>query len=56
MTANQVLKLTTISVTISDLYENNLLFVCQLFTNNSKPELTDQEDLTIYLYVLSKEE
>jgi len=56
MPDNQALKLIAIYLTISDLYESDLQFVCQRFTNNSKPEFTDQEVITIYLYAMSQEE
>jgi len=33
-----------------------LKYPCQRFSNNDKPEFTDQEALTIYLYAVSEEE
>lgn len=36
---------------ICDLYETELQFTCQRFSNNSFPKFTDQELLTIYLFV-----
>jgi hypothetical protein len=52
----QALKLICIYFTVSELYENELCYVSQRFTNNSEPEFTDQEAMTIYLYAMSEEE
>ena len=35
---------------ICDLYESELKYTCQRFSNNSHPRFTDQEILTIYLF------
>ncbi len=43
-------KLISIYFYICDLYENELKYNCQRFSNNSKPEFTDQEIMTIYLF------
>jgi hypothetical protein len=43
-------KLTLIYFYICDLYEKELQINCQRFSNNSKPEFTDQEIMTIYLF------
>jgi hypothetical protein len=44
------LKLIKIYMYICDLYEYELKYSCQRFSNNSNPEFTDQEILTIYLF------
>jgi hypothetical protein len=36
-------------------FEKELKFSCQRFTNNNNPEFTDQEIMTIYLFVISQE-
>ena len=43
-------KLISLYFYICDLYENGLKYNCQRFSNNSKPEFTDQEIMTIYLF------
>lgn len=40
---------------ICDLYEYELKYSCQRFSNNSKPEFSDQEVLAIYLFVGSSQ-
>jgi hypothetical protein len=50
------LKLISIYMYISNIYENELCFSCQRFSNNSKPIFTDQEIMTIYLYVMNIEQ
>lgn len=56
MSDNQALKLIRIYLTISDLYESELFYVSQRFSNNSEPEFTDQEVMTIFLYAMNQEE
>jgi hypothetical protein len=34
---------------ISDIYDKELKYSCQRFSNNSEPDFTDQEIMTIYL-------
>jgi len=41
---------------ISDIYDNELKYSCQRFSNNSEPNFTDQEIMTIYLYVMHVEQ
>jgi hypothetical protein len=41
---------------ISELYESELQYTCQRFSNNSSPEFTDVELMTVYLFVLSEQE
>ena len=35
---------------ICDVYKSSLRFCCQRFSNNSNPEFTDEEVLTVYLF------
>ena len=35
---------------ICDVYKSSLRFYCQRFSNNSNPEFTDEEVLTVYLF------
>ena len=49
-------KLVAIYMYISELYESELQYTCQRFSNNSSPEFTDAELMTIYLFVLSEQE
>jgi len=44
------LKLIAICLYICDLYDSTLKFECQRFSNNAKPDFTDQELMTIYLF------
>ncbi len=41
---------------VCDKYENVLQYHCQRFTNNNKPEFTDQEVMTIYLFAVQEEQ
>lgn len=50
------LKLIAIYLYICDIYDSELKFSCQRFSNNNQPEFTDQEVLTIYLYVMHTEQ
>jgi len=50
------LKLISIYLYICDLYESELKYLCQRFSNNNEPEFTDQEVITIYLYVMQVEQ
>ncbi len=43
-------RLITIYVYICNTFEKDLWTYCQRFTNNNKPEFTDMEALTIFLY------
>ena len=40
---------------VCEKFEKELKFSCQRFTNNNNPEFTDQEIMTIYLFVISQE-
>lgn len=44
------LKLIRIYMYICDLYEQELKYYCQRYSNNSNPVFTDQEIMTIYLF------
>jgi hypothetical protein len=57
-------KLISMYMYISELYESELQYTCQRFSNNSSPEFTDAElmvsersrTMTVYLFVLSEQE
>ena len=51
----KALKMIAIYMYISDLYEKELKYHCQRFSNNAKPVFTDVEILTIYLFVVSEQ-
>ena len=44
------LKLIGLYMYICDVYKSSLQFCCQRFSNNSNPEFTDEEVLTVYLF------
>ena len=48
-------KLVEIYFYVCEKFEKELKFSCQRFTNNNNPEFTDQEIMTIYLFVISQE-
>lgn len=50
------LKSACIYLTISDLYNSELFYVSQRFSNNNEPEFTDQEVMTVFLYAMNQEE
>lgn len=52
----KVVKLIKIYFFICDLYEQELKFYCERFSNNNEPEFTDQEIMTIYLFCIFEEE
>jgi len=43
-------KLVKIYCYVCEMYEKELKYLCQRFSNNNSPEFTDQEAMTIYLY------
>ncbi len=49
-------KLVEIFFYISDAYEKELKFSCQRFSNNCKPDFSDQEIMTLYLFCISQEQ
>jgi hypothetical protein len=52
----KILNLIAIYLYICDIYDSKLKTVCQRFSNNSNPEFTDQEVITIYLFVMHMEQ
>jgi hypothetical protein len=50
------LKIIAIYLYISDLYEQEIKYSCQRFSNNSTPLFTDEEVMTIYLYAMQVEQ
>ncbi|OFY25482.1 MAG: transposase [Bacteroidetes bacterium GWF2_33_38] len=52
----KALKLIEIYFYVCKVYEENLQFFCQRFSNNDEPEFTDQEIMTIYLFVTNQEQ
>jgi hypothetical protein len=50
------LKLIAIYLYICDMYNESIKYSFQRFSNNSEPEFTDQEVMTIYLYVMNVEQ
>jgi hypothetical protein len=44
-------KLIAIYFYICDLYDKKLRYHCQRYSNNSQPEFTDEEIMTLYLFV-----
>jgi hypothetical protein len=49
-------KLVEIFFYVSDAYEKELKFSCERFSNNSSPEFTDQEIMTVYLFCQNQEQ
>ena len=49
-------KLISIYLYICDIYDKELKHACQRFSNNHEPEFTDQEIMTIYLFVMRYEQ
>lgn len=49
------LKLVKIYLYICKRYDEDLKYHCQRFSNNDQPEFTDQEIMTIYLFVINEE-
>ena len=52
----KALKLVKIYVYICKRFEEDLRYSCERFSNNNIQELTDQEIMTIYLFVISEEQ
>jgi hypothetical protein len=50
------LKLIAIYLYVCELYDDNLKYSCERFSNNSEPVFTDQEILTIYLFAMHAEQ
>jgi hypothetical protein len=49
-------KLVEIFLYVSDAYEKELKFSCQRFSNNSCPDFSDQEIMTVYLFCINQEQ
>ena len=52
----KALKLVKIYSTICEKFEKDLKYSCQRFSNNNKQDLTNQDIMTIYLFVIGKEQ
>jgi hypothetical protein len=52
----KALKLIKIYSIIFDRFEKDLKYTCERFSNNDKPNLTDQEIMTIYLFAVQEEQ
>lgn len=52
----KALKLIKLYQYVCDRYEIELQYHCQRFTNNSRPDFTDQEVMTIYLFGVHEEQ
>jgi hypothetical protein len=52
----KALKLIKIYSTICEKFEKDLKYSCERFSNNNKQDLTDQEIMTIYLFVIEEEQ
>jgi len=52
----KALKLIEIYFYICKRFDEDLKYCCERFSNNDKPELTDQEIMTIYLYTIHEEQ
>lgn len=52
----KALKLIEIYFYICKRYEEDLKYCCERFSNNDQPELTDQEIMTIYIFVIQQEQ
>jgi len=50
------LQLISIYLYISEIYDKKLRYYCERFSNNSLPEFTDQEIITIYLFAMHYEQ
>jgi hypothetical protein len=53
---SKALKLVKIYSIICDRFEKDLKYTCERFSNNDKPNLTDQEIMTIYLFTVQEEQ
>ncbi len=52
----KAIKLIEIYFYVCKRYHEDLKYCCQRFSNNDKPDLTDQEIMTIYLYAIHEEQ
>ncbi len=51
----KAIKLIKIYFYVCERYEKELNYLCERFSNDNRPELTDQEIMTIYLYTIQEE-
>lgn len=56
ITTNKECKLIEIYFYICEKFEKDLKYCCQRYSNNNEPEFTDQEVMTIYLYIVHQEQ
>jgi len=49
-------KLVSMYMFICDIYNSHLRHICQRYSNNPNPDFTDQEIITIYLFVMHVEQ
>ena|GEM_PF-1954418 len=54
-TNDKINKLVKIYYYVCEKFEEGLQYRCERFGNNKKPKLTDQEVLTIYLFVIERQ-
>jgi hypothetical protein len=52
----KALKLIAIYLYICKLHNEELQYLCQRYTNNDKPDFTDQEIMTLYLFTVQEEQ
>jgi hypothetical protein len=52
----KALSLTAMYLYLCDLYDSELRFACERFSNNGKPEFSDEELITVYLFVMHSEQ
>ena len=55
MPDNKKVKLIAICMYVSELYKMELQYSCQRLSNNSSPEFTDEELMTVYLFAVSEQ-
>lgn len=52
----KALKLIEIYLYVCKRYDEDLKYLCERFSNNNEPELTDQEIMSMYLYIIHEEQ
>jgi hypothetical protein len=52
---DKAIKLISIYFYVSEKYESEFKYSCQRYSNNHNPEFSDQEIITIYLFVMSQQ-
>jgi hypothetical protein len=52
----KAVKLIEIYFYVCKRYDDDIKYCCERFSNNDKPELTDQEIMTIYLFTINQEQ